>query len=111
MAPAGVNSSQFSILSVVEHSPGITVAELAGALVMDRTTLVRALQPLQRSGLVVSEPPPRGHAHRLFVTQLGKAKLSEAFPLWSAAQQQFEAEFGKDRAQAMREILSGLPRI
>src|ERR1700754_2634107 len=56
MAPTGITSTQFSILSFLDHEPGINMNELAGAMLMDRTTLLRALKPLQQNGWILSGP-------------------------------------------------------
>jgi DNA-binding MarR family transcriptional regulator len=109
LSPAGLTSAQYSILSMLRRSPGITMAQLGDAMATERTTLVRAIQALERSGWVVADPPPQGHAHTLALTQAGQEKFAEAYPMWVAAKDQVEAEFGKDRAQALRDILLSLP--
>ena len=50
-----ITPTQFSIVSALERAPDMTMAELAQAMVMERTTLVRALQPLLRNGLVLAD--------------------------------------------------------
>jgi len=105
ISKAGLTSSQFSILAHLHHAPNLTVAALAHLLVMERTTLVRALKPLQTSGWINTQPPARGRAMELSLTPSGLAKTSEAAPLWKAAQKAFETEFGRDRAIALRNNL------
>ena len=63
-----ITPTQFSIVSALARMPEMTMAELAQAMVMERTTLVRVLQPLLRSGLVIRTPRGRkvtaaGHEH------------------------------------------------
>lgn len=102
IAPAGITSSQFSILSLLERHPGISVAELARKMVMERTTLVRALRPLQEAGFVQSEAAGPGRALKLSASRAGLQKVAEARPAWEAAQTEFEAAFGDDRAARLR---------
>ena len=87
LAPTGLTSSQFSILILIDERPGVGMRELADELVMDRTSLVRALKPLQRDGLVVigaaASGGPRQNA--LALTAAGIAKLADAEPLWRNA--------------------------
>lgn len=83
----------------------MTVAGLALAMTMERTTLVRALQPLQKEGWVVSRAPKHGRAMELSLAAAGKRKVDEAAPLWQSAQQAFDAEFGRERAIALRAAL------
>src|ERR1700680_2698019 len=56
LAPAGIKSTQYSILSEVERGSiagPVTMCELASAMVMDRSTLGHNLKPLERDDLVV----------------------------------------------------------
>ncbi|MFK3795509.1 MULTISPECIES: MarR family winged helix-turn-helix transcriptional regulator [unclassified Pseudomonas] len=105
LAEAGISTSQFSILTVVQERPEILIAELAEVMVMERTTLVRALKPLQNEGLLLSHPAgPRG-AIKLSLSAAGEAKRKEAAPLWQAAQHEREEQIGKERAVALRESI------
>lgn len=71
-------------------------------MVMERTTLVRALRPLQNSGLVTSEPAKAGRALQLSASAAGLRKVAAALPAWEAAQAEFEAAFGQERAARLR---------
>ena len=56
LAPVGIKSTQFSILSEVERGSvagPVTMCELASAMVMDRSTLGHNLRPLERDDLIV----------------------------------------------------------
>lgn len=111
LAKAGITTSQHSIMTHIANSPGRTMQEVAEAMVMDRTTLLRALQPLSRDGYVLQLPSPL-HARKqvLSLTPAGQAKLAEGRLLWQAAQAEFEAEFGADEATALRAALQKVPR-
>ena len=103
MASLNLTAAQFSILSKLNRLPGSTMLELADSMVMDRTTLVRALKPLQRDGLIITEASEKDV--RTFVFSLsdsGKTKLEAAYIAWKAAQNEFENGFGQDRAKALR---------
>src|ERR1700761_2940653 len=90
LAPAGLNVQQMSMLSIIEDHPGILIADLAAEMVMERTTLVRALKPLQQTEWVVAEPSGTGRSLALSISPSGKEKLREASPLWKQAQRDFE---------------------
>lgn len=98
LAPSGLTSSQFSILVVIDERPGIGMRELADELVMDRTSLVRALKPLERDGLITVASDKRQNAYLL--TKAGTARLNEALPLWQVAQDEFVERFGGARPAA-----------
>jgi DNA-binding MarR family transcriptional regulator len=84
----------------------MTMKELADAMVMERTTLVRAIQPLQRDGLVYTEAS-RSNRRVLTVmlTTAGEERLMEARDHWHAAQYEFEQRFGTQRAANLRDEL------
>src|SRR4051812_38930012 len=56
MRPTGLRATQFSLLSVVWIAGRISITALAEAAVMDRTTLKRNLELLERAGLVRIQP-------------------------------------------------------
>src|SRR5260370_35401872 len=112
LAPVGVTAAQFTILSKLDRTPGLTAVELADAMVMERTTLVRAIKPLQRDGLIVTGASE--HDSRAFVFRLSKAgerAFADACLCWKAAQAEFEEKFGKTRAKLLRSELFDVTKI
>jgi DNA-binding MarR family transcriptional regulator len=103
---AGITAAQFTILVAIGRKPGVTMAELADAMVMDRTTLVRALKPLQRDGRVASTQQDAGtRAVALRLTDAGKKTRTEAAAYWRDAQNEFEEKFGHERSSELRKSL------
>ncbi len=102
LARAGVTISQFSILSVIDRHPDIRVSELGTIMVMERTTLLRNLKPLQTEGWISSTKAEGERAHVFKLTPAGKQRLEQAAPLWREAQASFEAAFGAERAARLR---------
>lgn len=85
--------------------------ELAHAMGVDRTTLVRALRPLFSGAFVTSEPDARmSRRLQLSLTESGRAKLDEAVVHWSAAQSEFERKFGFRQAAILRRELFRITR-
>ena len=105
LAPEGINIQQLSILSLVLRDPGMLIADLANQMVMERTTLLRALKPLQRAGLVVSAPSGTGRSLALKASRKGQRKAAHAVLLWREAQREFEALFGVAEARALRDAM------
>jgi DNA-binding MarR family transcriptional regulator len=109
LARAGITNTQFSILALLQQCPGSSMTEMAKALVMDRTTLVRAIAPLQRAGLVEGGArSPRSRVILLDLTEAGRARLALAYPLWRAAQRDFEERIGAEQATGLRDQLLAL---
>jgi DNA-binding MarR family transcriptional regulator len=105
-AQAGITAAQFSLLVYIAEAEKAGMAEIAEAMVMDRTTLVRALKPLERDGYVISEPEGKGSRKLLMLlSEKGRKKLLEAEQCWHAAQAEFVERVGAERAQQLREML------
>jgi DNA-binding MarR family transcriptional regulator len=108
---AELTSAQFSILVALDEAGEMTMNELAKALVMDRTTLLRAIKPLQRDELMISRSGADDARQLVFsLSAAGARRLKKAFPLWTKAQQEFEAVIGSDEAARMRRDLLALAR-
>jgi DNA-binding MarR family transcriptional regulator len=111
LSEADVTPTQFSILTALRDGANLTMLELAQAMVMDRTTLVRALRPLLRNGLIANEPDGQGTRRlQLVLTASGYARLDEAMGHWLAAQNEFERKFGPQQAAMLRLELFRLTR-
>jgi DNA-binding MarR family transcriptional regulator len=106
LSRVGLTSTQFSILVYVDEVEAASMKDLVEAMVMERTSVIRALQPLERDGLVVIGPhedDARRNVVRL--TDAGRAKLAEALPVWQTAQAEFESRFGAGLAGELRQSL------
>lgn len=86
LAPSGLEVTQYSILRKIETGNAGSASELAEIVGVERSTLARNLERLEKLGLVASSP---GEGRRLVyhVTALGFERLDVARPLWRAAQQ------------------------
>jgi DNA-binding MarR family transcriptional regulator len=103
LASAGLRTTQFSILAKLMRLGPLTINALAERMVMDRTTLGRNIQPIEREGLIVTRPGEHDRRSKeLHLTAAGEARLRTAMKAWAHAQEQFEATFGKKRASDMR---------
>jgi DNA-binding MarR family transcriptional regulator len=71
----GIRTSQAQILLALKAQNRWNMAELSSALGMERTTLVRNLQPLQRGGLVKAGGSGRGGRVELAITAKAEDKL------------------------------------
>ena len=112
LADAQLTSAQFSILGALHEGGPMTMANLASVLVMDRTTLLRAMKPLQREDLLKSASSPGDPRQLMFsLSSAGERKLKQALPLWKKAQEEFEAEVGPPEAARLRRSLLALAKI
>ena len=106
LAPAGLRTTQFSILAKLKRIGPMTINALARDLVMDRTTLGRNILPLEREGLIAVVPGRIDRRSKeLHLTDAGAARLRTARSGWTEAQTQFDATFGGRRAAGLRALL------
>lgn len=105
LAPVGLSTSQFSLLALVEAHPAIAIQDLSVLMVMERTTLMRALKPLREQDLLACEAQGSKAALRLTLSEAGSRKLRQAEPYWLAAQREFEAQAGEQSAADLRQDL------
>jgi DNA-binding MarR family transcriptional regulator len=106
LAPAGLRTTQFSILAKLKRNGPMTINALAAELVMDRTTLGRNILPLERDGLITVEPMASDRRSKeLHLTKAGERRLEAARPGWLKAQTRFESTFGGNRTSELRELL------
>jgi DNA-binding MarR family transcriptional regulator len=106
LADAHLTSAQFSILGALGEGGPMTMAELARVLVMDRTTLLRAMKPLQREDFLKSSAGGAAARQLVFaLSSAGERKLREALPLWREAQEEFETGMGSREAARLRRNL------
>src|SRR5689334_12717742 len=74
LAAVGLKGSQHSILSRLNRLGPLSINELAKALVMDRTTLGRAVRPLERDKLLTIGATDDGRKRSLRLTPAGEAR-------------------------------------
>jgi len=106
LAPAGLRTTQLSILAKLKRLGPLSINALARELVMDRTTLGRTMLPLERDGLIsIKDGSLDRRSKELHLTTSGVERLRVAAKLWSEAQTRFEAAFGRARAATLRSEL------
>ncbi len=108
LAPAGLTSQRYSILMTLGVADEYTLKALADFLSLDRTTLIRNLEPLIEQGLARDLPPGPRNLRRLAITPAGKKKLEQSYPLWLEAHRQMTALFGDE---SYREFIRKLRRV
>jgi DNA-binding MarR family transcriptional regulator len=109
LVSTGLRTTQFSILGMLKRLGPTTINGLAGALVMDRTTLGRNILPLEREGLIRIAPGQVDRRSKeLDLTEAGVKRLQAARKGWDEAQARFAAVFGKRRTAELRALLKAV---
>src|SRR5262249_37737240 len=96
MAEVGLRGTQFSLLTALRLAGEAPVSRLAELLELDRTTMTRNLEPLERDGLIETDPALADRRVRLVrLTEKGRKTLERGLPLWEAAQEKVIAMLGE----------------
>lgn len=112
LAPAGLGINQYAILARLNRFGPMRVSDLAGLLVMDRSTLGHLLRPLEARGILALRIDKHDRRSRLIgLTRQGKELWAKAYSLWEDAERRFTEAFGTDEAFALRGVLKRLERI
>ncbi|GJD59238.1 MarR family winged helix-turn-helix transcriptional regulator [Methylobacterium dankookense] len=91
LRPASLRVTQFAILRILARLGPLPVTRLAEEAALDRSTMGRNLDPLERRGLVHLAPDQGDRRARVAaLTESGAAAIEAALPHWRAV----EAEIG-----------------
>ena len=111
LRPTGLRSTQLPILVTLAAHGALAMTDLADRLVLDRTTLIRTLQPLQRRGFIEIGRDAGTRKRRATLTATGQEAVDRAVPLWAQAQTRVVDELGTrgslDLQRALSRLVSG----
>lgn len=108
LAESGMNNTQFAVLRAVADHSGLPLSRMADALAMERTSLYRALRPMQRDGWVQVTEGEDARSSSATLTRKGAKLLAHAEQAWSRVQGGLLARFGKG---AYRSLVRELDRL
>jgi DNA-binding MarR family transcriptional regulator len=106
LARVDISPAQYSVLVVIDANPGLSQAELAVALGIERARLVRLLHRLERRNLtqrLASSADARAHALRL--TREGERTLSQASALAKRHESRVRKKLGAENYRVLIETL------
>lgn len=109
LAPHDIRPAQFSVLVVIEANPGLSQADLADTLGIERARLVRLLDGLERRGLMRRETSPVDRrSHALFLTEAGEMALGPIKALAAEHEAHLTQRLGREKHDALLEALREL---
>ena len=106
LRPIGLRATQFSLLMAARVIGPVTVVKLAQITVMDRTTLTRNLQILEKRRLIEIKPGEDRREREVTLTALGMEVLAKAVPLWEEAQDRVRQGLGEEKMRNLMDDLS-----
>lgn len=102
----GVTINQYALLRSVERLENASVSDIARAMGLERSTVVRTVRPLLVSGLIEDDSASGARKCRLNLTPTGKNVLAAAGPLWDEAQRELERKLGKEQMASFYSLLA-----
>jgi len=94
LAPLELTATQFAILVAVRLRGPVPLSRLAERLVLDRTSLYRAVKPLERRGCLRILPGRTRRERAAALTPRGRRLLADALPIWERIQQRVVGGLG-----------------
>ena len=107
----GINVTQFSLLRLIRTEKEISVSTLSRYMVMDRTSITRALAPLGRDGLINSRTGTDKRIRIVSLTKRGDKLVADAESRWGQAQKALMEAIGDERWIVMRTVLRDTTRM
>ena len=101
LRPAGLRTTQLSILDRLDEEGAITMGRLARRLALERTTLTRDIAPLARRGLVRVAAGADRRERILELTEEGRDVLAAALPRWRDVQDETKRVLGSERVDRL----------
>jgi len=108
---AGLNITQFSMLRLICAEKKLSISTLSRYMVMERTSITRAIAPLERDGLIHSRPGTDKRIRVVSVSNKGRRLVEDAEPKWRQAQEALLDTIGEDRWRAMSTLLRDTTRM
>lgn len=106
LRPSGLRVTQFAILRLLERLGPTPVTRLAAEAALERTTMGRNLDPLERRGLVKIAAGAADARERVVVlTEAGRDAVAGAMPYWRDAQARINARIPAGTVTALSEAL------
>lgn len=109
LRPHGLRIGQFNALAALRQLGDLTLKEMGEFLGLDRTTLLRSIEPLTERGLIEREK--EGRRVILRMTPEGRNLFRRTFPVWRETQEAMLEAFGRERWEAMKRDCHDLERI
>ena len=106
MAKAGIEITQFGLLTALGLMGEANQKGLSAGFAMDSTTLTRTLRLMLKQGWIRARRG-KDRRERLFsLTGAGKRQLAQAQPYWESAEQRLRGKLGDAGWKGMKEAVS-----
>jgi len=104
-AETGLKTTQYSLLSHIDHLGPVQPSELARRMDLDVSTLSRNVQGLVAAGLVELAEGDDARSHRLQLSEAGRAKRQAMKGSWKRAQLSLNERLGDAKVAQLHALL------
>ncbi len=101
LATVGLTLAQYHLIKIIHRASALSITELAAAAELDRSTVGRNVQVLEKHGLVETCNCSDQRRSMLKLTAEGRERFTAAAEPWNAAQAEIEAALGAERVAAI----------
>jgi DNA-binding MarR family transcriptional regulator len=106
LAPYGLKPVDFSVMSTIQHNPGVTSRQLCATLNLLPPNLVGLIQSLESRGLIERKPHPHdGRAVGLHASPKGQALMVQAEQVASSLEIEKTAKLTPSQRQTLLTLL------
>lgn len=105
VAPTGLKTTQYSLLSHVVTLGPIRPTDLATRMRLEASTLTRNLQPMLAGGWLTQGPGEDARSRLIEATDAGREKRAEVQRAWKQAQVALNARLGVGRVAALHDLI------
>ena len=106
-----ITASQFTLLTQLAQTDGITAAEIGLELDIEKSTLSRNLKRLLALGHIIMDPPAGRRGRGLHLTPRGQSVIRDAYPVWQAAQRRAIDVMGKEGRETLDTLLTQAEKL
>ena len=106
MAPFGLRTVDFSVLSLITHNPGITSRQLCNTLGIQAPNLVSMVNALEKKGFIRRLPHPHdGRAMGLHLTPVGVEMMTSAERTVAKLERESTARLSDEERKTLMRLL------
>jgi DNA-binding MarR family transcriptional regulator len=97
VAAHDIRPAQYSVLTIIEHNPGLSQTQVAGALGIKTANFVAMIKDLEKRGLVSRQQIKHNRrTHELFITAEGQILIEKLHALTKNAEERIKKHLGVD---------------
>jgi DNA-binding MarR family transcriptional regulator len=111
LKPFGITVQQFALLAAIRFHPDEPVTTLTQRVLLDRTSLTRNLDVLERKGLVRRRSGTTGNVRLCELTKQGNTVLARVAPEWKRARSKLMDGVSERDAEAYLRVAKYFSRL